>query len=168
MLDYSLKPLQVFYYSQEYWYIIYILYWYDILYIYIWLFCLPSTLYIAIKKNNSIMMRILPVNKATCCFRISKRFPSRSWDLMTIQKGFGKALTGLQLSCFCCWTKTPYSSCCQVINNSWKRQHKKCYKSPDDLQESFSPSLQMHWFVGTSMSGMISHIFLVPILPDGW
>lgn len=85
----------------------------------LWSFCFGylahSTLLL---KNISKMTRILPVNKATCCFRISKRFPSCSWDLMTIQKGFGKALAGLQLSCLCCWTKTPYSSCCQVINNS--------------------------------------------------
>lgn len=70
------------------------------------------------KHKKSIMKVALPVNEATCCFWISKRLPSCGWDLMTVQEGFGKALTGLQLSCLCCWTKTSHLSCCQVINDS--------------------------------------------------
>lgn len=71
-----------------------------------------------VSKNMSKMPRAVPVDKGTGCFGISEGFPSGSGDLVTIQKGFGEALTGLQLSCLCCGAKTPDPSCCQVIHNS--------------------------------------------------
>lgn len=71
-----------------------------------------------VSKNMSKTTRIVPVDEATCCFGIGEGFPSGSGDLMTIQKGFGKALAGLQLSSLCCGAKTPDPSCCQVIHNS--------------------------------------------------
>lgn len=71
-----------------------------------------------VSENVSKRTGIVPVDKGTGCFGVSEGFPSGSGDLMTIQKGFGKALTGLQLSCLCCGAKTLDPSCCQVIHNS--------------------------------------------------